>query len=60
MNLKMVPYGNTVETFDKENNVWKFECQHDEDECWGNLYQTCLIHIYPNVEQHFRVIECIE
>ncbi len=60
MNLKLVPYGNAEESFDVENDVWLFKCQHGEEECAGNLFQTCLIHSYPDVSIHFPVIDCIE
>jgi hypothetical protein len=28
INLKLVPYGNAFQTYDKETNSWKFNCQH--------------------------------
>ncbi len=28
MDIKLVPYGNALQKYDKETNSWKFNCQH--------------------------------
>ncbi len=60
MNLTLVPYGNAKELFRNETKLWQFTCQHGVDECWGNLFQSCLINYFPNVNQHFPFIQCME
>jgi interferon gamma-inducible protein 30 len=60
MNLTLVPYGNAQEKFDIITKLWKYTCQHGPDECWGNLFHTCLINYYPKIEDHFQVIHCME
>ncbi|XP_062595798.1 gamma-interferon-inducible lysosomal thiol reductase-like [Saccostrea cucullata] len=59
INLTLVPYGNARETKD-ETGQWKFTCQHGEDECVGNLIETCAIHILKNISSYFPFISCIE
>ena len=58
MNIGLVPYGNTKER--KKDGKWVFTCQHGKEECIGNLIETCAIHFYPNVNDHFPFIHCIE
>ena len=58
MNLTIVPYGNAQET--KVGTEWQFTCQHGEEECYGNLIETCAIHYYPNTTTQFSFIHCIE
>jgi interferon gamma-inducible protein 30 len=60
MNLTLIPYGNAKESFDNKTKLWKFTCQHGADECWGNLFHSCLINYYPQVQDHFQVIYCME
>ena len=30
--------------FTESEGGWRFECQHREDECYGNKVQSCLLH----------------
>lgn len=60
MNLTLVPYGNGREKFDEKTGLWKFTCQHGVTECWGNTLHNCLMHFYPQVDQHFPFIYCME
>ena len=57
--IELVPYGNADETYDEKTGKWVFECQHKENECYGNLIETCLIHNLGRVESHKKII-CIE
>lgn len=41
MNIELVPYGNAQEKPDQT-----FVCQHGEDECLGNMIETCLLHTF--------------
>ena len=58
MNVGLVPYGNAEEK--KKDGKWVFTCQHGKEECIGNLIETCAIHLYPNVNDYFPFIHCIE
>ncbi|KAH3798851.1 gamma-interferon-inducible lysosomal thiol reductase-like isoform X1 [Dreissena polymorpha] len=58
LNLTLVPYGNARET--KDGDKWKFECQHGEQECIGNLIETCAIAIIKDINIYFPFINCIE
>jgi len=42
----------------RESNKWQFNCQHGTNECWGNLFHSCLIDKYPRKEDHFPIIQC--
>jgi len=55
MSVKLVPYGNAQEKPDGDKYV--FECQHGEEECLGNMIETCLM----NLTQYSpMVINCME
>jgi interferon gamma-inducible protein 30 len=43
-NLTFVSYGNAQEKKDS-NGEWDFTCQHGENECRGNLADTCVIYL---------------
>ncbi|GFO28454.1 interferon-gamma-inducible lysosomal thiol reductase [Plakobranchus ocellatus] len=58
MTATLVPYGNAKE--EKVGSKWKFTCQHGENECMGNILETCILHHYPNTSQHLEMINCIE
>ena len=58
MNAHLVPYGNAVET--QESGKWVYNCQHGEEECIGNLIETCAMYFYPNASVYFPFIHCIE
>ncbi|KAK8600032.1 hypothetical protein V6N13_060170 [Hibiscus sabdariffa] len=55
VNLRLVPWGNAVLQTDGT-----FLCQHGPDECLLNAIEACTISMYPNEEQHFRFILCVE
>ena len=52
MNITFVPYGNANMVGDK------LTCQHGEDECSGNSYEQCAIHLYPDVADHLPFVYC--
>ncbi|TRY58949.1 hypothetical protein DNTS_033922 [Danionella cerebrum] len=41
MNIELVPYGNAQEK--EYQGKYVFSCQHGEDECLGNMIETCLL-----------------
>ncbi|KAL4297077.1 hypothetical protein GQ457_12G008520 [Hibiscus cannabinus] len=55
VNLRLVPWGNAALQTDGT-----FDCQHGPDECLLNAIEACTISMYPNEEQHFRFILCVE
>ncbi|KAK9979443.1 hypothetical protein ABG768_012874 [Culter alburnus] len=56
MNIELVPYGNAQEKEDQ--GKYTYVCQHGEDECLGNMIETCLMNkIGLNA---FIVIFCME
>ena len=58
MNVHLVPYGNAEET--QEGGKWVYDCQHGQEECIGNVIETCAIYLYPNASVFFPFIHCIE
>ncbi|XP_005107684.1 gamma-interferon-inducible lysosomal thiol reductase [Aplysia californica] len=58
MNLTVVPYGNAREY--KDGDHWRFDCQHGEEECLGNIIQTCAIAIVQNKSVYIPFIHCME
>ncbi|XP_029970501.1 gamma-interferon-inducible lysosomal thiol reductase [Salarias fasciatus] len=55
MTVTLVPYGNAEETFDGKKYI--FECQHGEQECLGNMIETCLLNM---TKAAFQIINCME
>ncbi|CAN6724222.1 unnamed protein product [Malus baccata var. baccata] len=55
VNLRLVPWGNAW--FNPDGS---FACQHGSDECLLNTIEACTISIYPDVNQHFTFIHCVE
>ncbi|KAL8094379.1 hypothetical protein AgCh_036055 [Apium graveolens] len=53
--LKLVPYGNAKI---KPNNT--IVCQHGAMECVLNTVESCAIHTWPDVKDHFPFIYCVE
>ena len=41
--LNLIPYGKATEEYNPQFNIYKYECQHGMNECYGNLMQTCII-----------------
>ncbi|KAK0045632.1 gamma-interferon-inducible lysosomal thiol reductase [Biomphalaria pfeifferi] len=58
MNLTVVPYGNAREK--QVGDHWEFECQHGEQECVGNIIDTCTIALVKNIAVYFPFINCME
>uniref|UniRef100_A0A8D0BFM4 Gamma-interferon-inducible lysosomal thiol reductase n=1 Tax=Salvator merianae TaxID=96440 RepID=A0A8D0BFM4_SALMN len=58
MNITLVPYGNAKEK--NGTSKWLFECQHGEEECLGNMMETCLMHELQDFGYYFPIIFCME
>ena len=57
--LDFIPFGNAHEVFNTSTNKYDFTCQHGENECYGNLIETCAIQIQGRVKS-YETILCIE
>ncbi|XP_059626435.1 gamma-interferon-responsive lysosomal thiol protein-like [Cornus florida] len=55
VDLKLVPYGNAKI---RSNNT--ITCQHGPWECLLNTIESCAIHVWPGLNEHFPFIYCIE
>ncbi|KAG0539984.1 hypothetical protein BDA96_03G369500 [Sorghum bicolor] len=53
--LRLVPFGNGRVSADGT-----ITCQHGEEECQLNAIEACVIRIWPDAEQHFPFIQCVE
>ena len=57
--IELIPYGNAKEKYNEKTGKWEFECQHKENECYGNLIETCIINNYGKVDSYKKII-CLE
>ncbi|XP_044076169.1 gamma-interferon-inducible lysosomal thiol reductase isoform X1 [Siniperca chuatsi] len=55
MSVTLVPYGNAQEK--PVNQTYSYECQHGEQECLGNMIETCLLNM---TKMAFPIIFCME
>ncbi|KAF3330612.1 gamma-interferon-inducible lysosomal thiol reductase-like isoform X2 [Carex littledalei] len=55
VDLSLVPFGNAVVTSDGS-----IICQHGKGECLLNAIEACAIRVWPDVQQHFPFIQCVE
>lgn len=58
MDLRLFPFGNA------KQNKWEkdffFSCQHQEDECEGNMIMNCAIDNYDMKTQVLPFVVCLE
>ena len=57
--IEFIPYGNAKEVYNSTTKKYDFTCQHGENECYGNLIETCAIQILGKI-QSYTTILCIE
>lgn len=55
VDLRLFPWGNAKLT---SNN--SFTCQHGPRECFLNTVEACAIDAWPNLDDHFPFINCVE
>ncbi|KAK9539031.1 hypothetical protein VZT92_004165 [Zoarces viviparus] len=55
MSVTLVPYGNAQEKPDGQK--YAFVCQHGEQECLGNMIETCLLNM---TDVAYQIIYCME
>ena len=57
--IELIPYGNAKEAYNETTKRWDFECQHGENECYGNLIETCTIQTIGKINSYQKIL-CIE
>ncbi|PKA55328.1 hypothetical protein AXF42_Ash003966 [Apostasia shenzhenica] len=55
IDLRLVPFGNA-----HIGSNSSISCQHGSFECFLNTVEACAIYSWPNVQQHFGFIYCVE
>jgi interferon gamma-inducible protein 30 len=43
--IEIIPFGNANETYNETTQLYEFSCQHGENECYGNIIETCAINM---------------
>jgi interferon gamma-inducible protein 30 len=59
LDIEFIPFGNAKEVYNISTKKYDFTCQHGENECYGNLVETCTIQILGRAKS-YSVIICIE
>lgn len=59
VDLEFVPFGNAKEAFNNSTQKWDFTCQHKENECYGNLMQTCALNTVDKKKAYDFII-CVD
>ena len=57
--IEFIPYGNAKEEYNETTGRYDFTCQHKENECYGNIIETCAIQIMGRVKSYGTIL-CIE
>ena len=57
--VEFITFGNAKEVYNTETKKYEFTCQHGENECYGNLVETCAIQTLGKVQGYDTLI-CIE
>jgi len=58
LEIELVPYGNAREY--QSGNQWVYYCQHGSAECYGNLIETCALHVLQKNSLQMPFISCLE
>ena len=59
VDIEFIPFGNAKEQYNNQTQKFEFTCQHGENECYGNLIETCSIQRLGKA-QSYDTILCIE
>ena len=54
--IEFIPFGNAEEAYNETTGKWDFTCQHKENECYGNLIETCVIQNLGRVNSYEKII----
>ena len=57
--IEFIPFGNAKEKYNEQTQKWEFTCQHEENECYGNIIETCIIQKLGRVNSYKQIL-CIE
>ena len=57
--IEFISFGNAKEKYNEETKKWEFTCQHEENECYGNIIETCIIQNLGRVNSYKQIL-CIE
>ena len=57
--IEFIPFGNAKEVYNTTTKKYDFDCQHGENECYGNLIETCAIQVMGKIKS-YETILCIE
>ncbi|XP_022910307.1 GILT-like protein 1 [Onthophagus taurus] len=55
--VDFVPYGKA--THELIDDKWHFECQHGENECYGNMMQACGLNETDDQATQVKFIDCV-
>lgn len=56
--VKIYPFGNGIEKYNKETKRYEYECQHGSKECYGNSIQICAIELMKSREDANEFLIC--
>ena len=59
VDIEFIPFGNAHEVYNTSTQKYDFTCQHGDNECYGNLVETCAINILGRVKSYSTIL-CIE
>ena len=59
VDIEFIPFGNAHEVYNTSTQKYDFTCQHGDNECYGNLVETCAINILGRVKSYGTIL-CIE
>ena len=59
VDVEFIPFGNAKESYNNKTRKYDFTCQHGDNECYGNLIETCAINIMGKQNSYDTII-CIE
>ena len=57
--IEFIPFGNAKEVYNTSMGKYDFICQHGDNECYGNLIETCAIQVLGRVRSYSTII-CME
>ncbi|CAH0592397.1 unnamed protein product [Chrysodeixis includens] len=57
LDVHLIPYGH-AKTYAVQD-TYRFDCQHGQPECYGNLIQACAIHVLDNTTQTVNFNTCL-
>eukprot|EP00357_Protocruzia_adherens_P019308 CAMPEP_0115007708 /NCGR_PEP_ID=MMETSP0216-20121206/21392_1 /TAXON_ID=223996 /ORGANISM="Protocruzia adherens, Strain Boccale" /LENGTH=229 /DNA_ID=CAMNT_0002374805 /DNA_START=25 /DNA_END=714 /DNA_ORIENTATION=+ len=58
MDVELFPFGNAQET--QTGSSYTYTCQHGEEECKGNMFESCAIEKLQDFKTYWPLIHCIE